>query len=147
MGLTTTDLMQVGGLNSDGVLGFEAQVALARTHIQAVWPEHFHGARVVNFERGSAMARDWMVMRRATGVVRRRIRLRERREVGMMSELRPTGADLREEQLECLRQVAARHARLDAERTELAAQDAVAAAEADVFTGAVAVYKSLGGVR
>jgi multidrug efflux system outer membrane protein len=36
---------------------------------------------------------------------------------------------------------------LDAERTELAAQDAVAAAEADVFTGAVAVYKSLGGVR
>jgi multidrug efflux system outer membrane protein len=36
---------------------------------------------------------------------------------------------------------------LDAERTELAAQDAVAAAEADVFTGAVAVYKALGGVR
>ena len=36
---------------------------------------------------------------------------------------------------------------LDAERTELAAQDAVAAAEAEVFTGAVAVYKSLGGVR
>ena len=36
---------------------------------------------------------------------------------------------------------------LDAERTELSAQDAVASAEADVFTGAVAVYKSLGGIR
>jgi multidrug efflux system outer membrane protein len=36
---------------------------------------------------------------------------------------------------------------LDAERTELAAEDAVAEAEADVFTGAVAVYKSLGGIR
>jgi multidrug efflux system outer membrane protein len=36
---------------------------------------------------------------------------------------------------------------LDAERTELSAQDAVATAEADVFTGAVAVYKSLGGIR
>lgn len=36
---------------------------------------------------------------------------------------------------------------LDAERTELAAEDAVASAEADVFTGAVAVYKSLGGIR
>lgn len=36
---------------------------------------------------------------------------------------------------------------LDAERTELSAQDAVATAEAEVFTGAVAVYKSLGGIR
>ena len=36
---------------------------------------------------------------------------------------------------------------LDAERTELQAQDSVAQAEAQVFTGAVAVYKSLGGIR
>ena len=36
---------------------------------------------------------------------------------------------------------------LDAERTELQAQDSVAQAEAEVFTGAVAVYKSLGGIR
>jgi multidrug efflux system outer membrane protein len=36
---------------------------------------------------------------------------------------------------------------LDAERTELVAEDAVASAEAQVFTGAVAVYKSLGGIR
>lgn len=36
---------------------------------------------------------------------------------------------------------------LDAERTELLAEDAVAQAEAEVFTGAVAVYKSLGGIR
>jgi multidrug efflux system outer membrane protein len=35
---------------------------------------------------------------------------------------------------------------LDAERTELQAQDAVAQAEAGVFTSVVAVYKSLGGV-
>lgn len=36
---------------------------------------------------------------------------------------------------------------LDAERTELQAQDSVARAEAEVFTGAVAVFKSLGGIR
>jgi outer membrane protein, multidrug efflux system len=36
---------------------------------------------------------------------------------------------------------------LDAERTELQAEDAVASAEAEVFTGAVAVYKALGGIR
>ncbi|HTV00892.1 MAG TPA: efflux transporter outer membrane subunit [Luteitalea sp.] len=35
---------------------------------------------------------------------------------------------------------------LDAERTQLAAQDAVARAEADVFIRVVALYKSLGGV-
>jgi multidrug efflux system outer membrane protein len=36
---------------------------------------------------------------------------------------------------------------LDAERTELQAEDAVAQAEAGVFTGVVAVYKALGGIR
>ena len=36
---------------------------------------------------------------------------------------------------------------LDAERVQLEAEQAVAAAEADVFTGIVAVYRSLGGVR
>ncbi len=36
---------------------------------------------------------------------------------------------------------------LDAERTELQARDAVAEAEAELFTGAVAVYKALGGIR
>jgi multidrug efflux system outer membrane protein len=35
---------------------------------------------------------------------------------------------------------------LDAERTQLQAEDAVAQAEADVFTGVIAVYKGLGGV-
>jgi multidrug efflux system outer membrane protein len=35
---------------------------------------------------------------------------------------------------------------LDAERTQLEAEDAVAQAEASVFTGVVAVYKALGGV-
>jgi multidrug efflux system outer membrane protein len=35
---------------------------------------------------------------------------------------------------------------LDAERTQLQAEDAVAQAEAGVFTGMIAVYKSLGGV-
>jgi multidrug efflux system outer membrane protein len=35
---------------------------------------------------------------------------------------------------------------LDAERTQLQAEDAVAQAEAGVFTGVIAVYKSLGGV-
>ena len=34
---------------------------------------------------------------------------------------------------------------LDAERTELQAQEAVAQAEAGVFTGVVGIYKSLGG--
>jgi outer membrane protein TolC len=36
---------------------------------------------------------------------------------------------------------------LDAERTELQAQEAVAQAEAGVFTSVVAVYKSLGGLE
>jgi multidrug efflux system outer membrane protein len=36
---------------------------------------------------------------------------------------------------------------LDAERTQLLAEDAVAQAEAEVFTAAVALYKALGGIR
>lgn len=36
--------------------------------------------------------------------------------------------------------------RLDAERTELQAEDAVALAEADVFVGVVSLYKPLGGI-
>ena len=35
---------------------------------------------------------------------------------------------------------------LDAERTQLQAEDAVAQAEAGVFTSVIAVYKALGGV-
>ncbi len=35
---------------------------------------------------------------------------------------------------------------LDAERTQLQAEDAVAQAESQVFTSVVAVYKSLGGI-
>jgi multidrug efflux system outer membrane protein len=35
---------------------------------------------------------------------------------------------------------------LDAERTQLSAEDAVAQAESQVFTSVVAVYKSLGGI-
>ena len=35
---------------------------------------------------------------------------------------------------------------LDAERTELQAEDAVAEAEAGVFTSVIAVYKALGGI-
>jgi multidrug efflux system outer membrane protein len=35
---------------------------------------------------------------------------------------------------------------LDAERTQLQAEDAVAQAESQVFTGVVAVYKALGGI-
>ncbi len=35
---------------------------------------------------------------------------------------------------------------LDAERTQLQAEDAVAQAEAGVFTSVVAVYKALGGI-
>ena len=35
---------------------------------------------------------------------------------------------------------------LDAERTELQAQEAVALAEAGVFTGVVSIYKSMGGI-
>ncbi len=35
---------------------------------------------------------------------------------------------------------------LDAERTQLQAEDAVAQAEAGVFTGVVAVYKAFGGI-
>jgi len=35
---------------------------------------------------------------------------------------------------------------LDAERTQLQAEDAVAQAEAGVFTSVIAVYKALGGI-
>ena len=35
---------------------------------------------------------------------------------------------------------------LDAERTELQAEDAVAQSEADVFTSVVGLYKALGGI-
>ncbi len=118
MSLTTSDLMGIARLNSDGVLGFEAQVALRSARIEAVWPEHLRGSRVDNFRRGSLVARSWMEVRRAVGGGRRKIRAREARENGgLMPVLSPdTASELREEQLGTLREVMARLDRLDAER-------------------------------
>lgn len=105
MTLSTQDLMEVAGLNTDGVLGFEAQIAMHKSRLEAVWPAHLQGSRVDNFRRGSALARVWMTMRRGVGGARRRIRAEEAaRTGGMMTVLRAgTASDLREEQIETLR--------------------------------------------
>lgn len=105
MTLSTQDLMEVAGLNTDGVLGFEAQTAMRKSRVEAVWPEHLRGSRVDAFRRGSALARLWMQLRRGVGDTRRRIRAEEAaRTGGMMTVLRAgTASDLREEQNETLR--------------------------------------------
>lgn len=116
MPLTTSDLMGIARLNSDGVLGFEAQVALRTARVEADWPEHLRETRVDNFRRGSLVARRWMEVRRAVGGARRKIRAREARENGgMMPVLSPgTASEAREEQLETLREVMARLDRAEA---------------------------------
>lgn len=98
--------MEVADLNADGVRGFEAQIALRKLRVEAVWPEHFKGSRVDSFRRGRALARLWLNLRRSVRASRRRIRTEEfARTVGMMTLLRAsTASDLPEEQITSLKQ-------------------------------------------
>lgn len=105
MSITTTELHEIAGLNSDGIAGFEAQVASGRSKLEVLWPAHFVGKRVDDFQRGSRIAREWLAARRGYAIARRKVRRRDFREIGATQCLRPQGADLKEEQIRCLREV------------------------------------------
>jgi hypothetical protein len=112
--LTTQDLFSVG-LNTDGISGFEAQLALKTARVNAVPPQYLMGPRVDKFEEGAAVARSWMEHRSSTGIARRRARLQERKAGGFITTIRPRGnAERRREQLEALEEVAARRTRVAA---------------------------------
>lgn len=121
--LTAQDLFAVG-LNTDGISGFEAQVALKTTRYCAFAPEYFVGLRIEKFDEGASLARAWMSQRKGTGIARRKNRLEERKAGGFITTIRPRGnAERRTEQLQALKSVADMRdrvaARLSAESEQL----------------------------
>jgi outer membrane protein, multidrug efflux system len=73
-------------------------------------------------------------------------RAQQRRLVSLADQARESGRAASIARVRYREGVADFLALLDAERTELQAQEAVAQAEAGVFTGVVGIYKSLGGI-
>lgn len=112
--LTSLQLSETGGLNADGMAGFEAQIAMRTHKLSAVPPAHYLGPRVEAFERGAELARIWMGKRDVVGRVRRATRLAERRTVGLMTVFETDAATRRREQLETLAEAAADQKRADA---------------------------------
>jgi hypothetical protein len=122
MAFTYQQLSDIAGLNSDGVTGFETQVAMRKPGINAVWPEHFVGKRIDDFRHGAELARAWMNMRRGVGQARRSMRQSERKEIGIMNVYSPSSAsDRKAEQIETLKQVVESYRRI-AERHHVAAE-------------------------
>jgi len=109
MAIKTEDLYQIAGLNSDGVLGFQMQVQSRRISQAVLWPEHFAGSRITDFEKGSWIARQYLAHRNGTGVARRWSRLEELRSTGGIITRGPwTASEHRKEQLEALRGIVER---------------------------------------
>jgi hypothetical protein len=105
MGISTADLYQIAGFNTDQVAGFQAQVSSGRWKREVLWPEHLKGKRYRDFCFGSSVARDWMRLRATYAKVRRSARAKDFKEIGATTNLLPEGAEKKEEQLSCLRQV------------------------------------------
>jgi hypothetical protein len=105
MSLTTRDLFEIAGLNTDGVEGFLAQCRNKRHKGEVLWPEHLRDKRLDDFREGARLARNWLAMRRGYAVARRKRRTADFRDEGATTCLLPEGADRREEQLHCLREV------------------------------------------
>ncbi|MCV9964346.1 hypothetical protein OIU34_20880 [Pararhizobium sp. BT-229] len=106
---TTQELAEHASLNTDGMAGFEAQVALKSYKREVVWPEHLRGKREDDFRYGSELARTWMAMRRGVGIFRRKYRQRELKEIGIMTVLSACNApDLKAEQIETLKEAVER---------------------------------------
>ncbi|MDW9481861.1 hypothetical protein GOB57_24745 [Sinorhizobium meliloti] len=102
---TSKELAEHGDLNSDGMAGFEAQIAIKTHKREVVWPAHLIGKRVDAFRHGSEVARAWMAMRRGVGTARRQIRQRELKEIGIMTVLRAdSAADHKAEQIKFLQE-------------------------------------------
>ncbi|MBY3155246.1 hypothetical protein HFO56_23265 [Rhizobium laguerreae] len=105
---TSRELTDHANLNADGMTGFETQIALKSFKREVVWPEHLRGKRVDDFRRGSEIARAWMAMRSGVGMARRKVRLKERQEIGIMTVLGPeNAAEHKAEQIATLKQAAA----------------------------------------
>lgn len=105
MGISTKELFQIAGFNSDQVSGFQAQVASGRYKREVLWPEHLRGKRTDDFRYGARIARYWLAMRRGYAKARRAARAKDFREIGMTTNILPGHADRKKEQLECLRSV------------------------------------------
>jgi hypothetical protein len=101
---TSRELAEYASLNSDGMSGFEAQIAIKSYKREVIWPEHLIGKRIDDFRHGSEVARTWMAMRRGIGMARRKYRQQERKEIGIMTVLRPDAADNKSEQIKALQE-------------------------------------------
>jgi hypothetical protein len=106
MFLTTRDLFEIAGLNTDGVEGFFAQCRSKRHKAEVLWPEHLRDKRLEDFREGARLARNWPAMRRGYALARRKRRTADFRDEGATSCILPGGADRREEHPHCLREVA-----------------------------------------
>jgi hypothetical protein len=103
--ITTAMLYQDAGLNSDGVTGWETQIASGLSTRMALWPGHLTGERWIAYEKGARMAMFWLRLRAVAAGVRRGIRNRDFKTEGATSCLRVTGEELKREQLEHFRLV------------------------------------------
>jgi len=116
MPLSSQELHDIAGLNTDGITGFEAQVASRSQKLHAQAPAHLSGVRLARFEEGARLARYWMTMRNAFGIARRKARARDFAEQGATSEIPPTGRELHVEQVEALRMAVRATARQSADK-------------------------------
>lgn len=119
MSFTYRELAEHADLNSDGVIGFETQLASKQFNREVPWPEHFQGRRVDAFRHGSEIARSWMQMRHAVGAARRKFRHDEKKNIGIMTVLSPsTSEELKAEQITALKAAATHYRRLHESKAE-----------------------------
>jgi hypothetical protein len=117
---TSKELAEHASLNSDGMSGFEAQIASMTYRREVIWPDHLRGKRLDDFRYGSELARTWMAFRRGVGTFRRKYRQGELKEIGIMTVLKACNAtDLKAEQIETLREAVKQMARIKAATKDL----------------------------
>ena len=111
---TDRDLMEICGLNTDGIAGYRA--CMAKHGRRTLPPEHLRGPRLRSYERGEDIAQAFRGHRTAAGTARRRSRNAEAAETGARTVL-IDAAGHRAERERLLRSIAGVPADAGASRT------------------------------
>lgn len=100
---TDRHLMEICGLNSDGINGYRA--CMAKQGKRTLPPEHLRGPRLDAYERGEQVAMLFYAHRIAAGNIRRRSRNEELKAIGIKTVLMDA-ASHRQEREDVLRRIA-----------------------------------------
>jgi hypothetical protein len=104
--ISDKDLVQIAGLNCDGINGFRAQMALRGWRRRALCPDHLAGPRYDRWQEGASLARSFLAYRGGQGTALRAGRLADfRGPEGATSLFVPEGAERREAETDALRAV------------------------------------------